>query len=280
MKVHFGIFRESSGINGGNVWAFAAELYQRGILTKEELGGIEPVWGDAKAFGELAWLMARREKIGDILAEGTYRAALKIGEMKGVDLLPYAVQYKGMEVGAHGIRSGLDYAGTWPMGYACSTQPGDHTSIASMRPGGEAARALGDVLVYCNISAGFGPMGAATALEQLYQAVTGWSMTTEDWAGIHGRRIIQIQRAALLLGGPDFVWDAVENDDNPPRWYEPLPTGPQKGAAPNRADCLEMRSEYYQSMGWDEKGIPTTEELKKLGLDSVDEALEPIRKRY
>jgi len=261
-----------SGINGGNVWAFAAELYQRGILTKGDLGGIDLAWGDAKAFAELAWLMVRRERVGDILAEGTYRAAVKIGGMKGLDLLPYAVQYKGMEVGAHGIRSGLDYAGRWPMSYACSTQPGDHTSVASMRAGGEAGGALGDSLVYCMMS-------GRGALEQLYQPITGWAMTAEDWAETHGRRIIQIQRAALLLGGPDFVWDPVEDDDNPQRWYEPLPTGPHKGAAPTRADCLEARGEYYQSMGWDENGIPTTEELTKLGLDSVDEALEGLRSR-
>mgnify|MGYP003883338711 CR=1 FL=1 len=79
-----------SGINGANVMGFAAELYQRGILTKEDLGGIELKWGDAEAFGKLAWLMAKREKIGDVLAEGTYRAALKISEMKGVDVLKYA----------------------------------------------------------------------------------------------------------------------------------------------------------------------------------------------
>jgi aldehyde:ferredoxin oxidoreductase len=259
-----------SGINGPNVWAFAAELYQRGILTKEELGGIEPEWGDTNAFAQLAWLIARREKIGDVLAEGTYRAALKIGEMKGIDLLPHAVQFKGMEVGAHGIRSGLDYAGRWPMGYACSTQPGDHTSIASMRPGGETGSALGDSLVYCNMS-------GRGALERLYHPITGWTLTAEDWANINGRRIIQIQRAALLLGGPDFIWDPAEDDDNPPRWYEPLPTGPCKGAAPDREECLQMRDEYYQTMGWDQKGIPTTEELRRLGLDSVDEALQELR---
>jgi len=76
-----------SGINGANVMGFAAELYQRGILTKEDLGGIELKWGDAEAFGKLAWLMAKREKIGDVLAEGTYRAALKISEMKGAEVL-------------------------------------------------------------------------------------------------------------------------------------------------------------------------------------------------
>jgi aldehyde:ferredoxin oxidoreductase len=143
-------------------------------------------------------------------------------------------------------------------------------STASMRPGGEAGRALGDSLVYC-------VMSGRGALEQLYQPVTGWTMTPEDWAGVHGRRIIQIQRAALLLGGPDIVWDPGEDDDNPPRWYVPLPSGPQKGRAPSREECLELRGEYYESMGWDERGVPTTKELVKLGLGSVDEALQALR---
>jgi aldehyde:ferredoxin oxidoreductase len=259
-----------SGINGPNVWAFAAELYQRGILSKEDLGGIELEWGNANAFAELAQLMVRRDKIGDVLAEGTYRAALKIGEMKGLDLLPYAVTYKGMEVGAHGIRSGLDYTGRFPMGYACSTQPGDHTSTASMRPGSEAGSALGDSMVYCSMS-------GRGVLEQLFEPITGWAMTPEDWAEVKGRRILQIQRAALVLGGPDLIWDAEEHDENPPRWYEPLPSGPQEGNAPSREECMRLRREYFEMMGWDERGIPTTEELRKLGLDTVDNALQELR---
>jgi len=64
---------------------FATGLFQRGILTKEDLGGIEPRWGDPKSMGELAKLIAYRRKIGKILAEGTYRAAKEISRIKGVD---------------------------------------------------------------------------------------------------------------------------------------------------------------------------------------------------
>ena len=261
-----------SGINAGNVMGFAAELYERGILTKEDLDGIEPKWGDVKAFEELAHLIVERRKIGDILAEGVYRAAIKISKMKGVDVLKYAVQFKGMEVGAHGIRSGLDYTGKWPMCYACSTQPGDHTSIASPKTGEDAT--LFDSLVCCMISYRAG----RELLSKFYEAITGWKLDQELWNKKRGRRIVQIQRALLLLGGPDIRWDPLRDDDNPLRWYDPLPSGPKKGSAPNREECMRMRSEYYKVMGWDENGIPTSEELKSLGLEQVDKVLQKIRK--
>ena len=261
-----------SGINAGNVMGFAAELYERGILTKEDLDGIEPKWGDVKAFEELAHLIVERRKIGDILAEGVYRAAIKISEMKGVDVLKYAVQFKGMEVGAHGIRSGLDYTGKWPMCYACSTQPGDHTSIASPKTGEDAT--LFDSLVCCMISYRAG----RELLSKFYEAITGWKLDRELWSKKHGRRIVQIQRVLLLLGGPDIRWDPLKDDDNPPRWYDPLPSGPKKGSAPDRKECMRMRSEYYKMMGWDENGIPTSEELKSLGLEQVDKVLQKLRK--
>jgi len=261
-----------SGINAGNVMGFAAELYERGILTKEDLDGIEPKWGDVKAFEELAYLIVERRKIGDLLAEGVYRAAIKINEMKGVDVLKYAVQFKGMEVGAHGIRSGLDYTGKWPMCYACSTQPGDHMSIASPKTG-EGATLL-DSLVCCML----GYRAGRELLFRFYEAITGWRLNEELWNKKYGRRIVQIQRALLLLGGPDIRWDPLRDDDNPPRWYDPLPSGPKKGSAPDREECMRMRSEYYKAMGWDENGIPTSEELKALGLEHVDKVLQKIRK--
>ena len=261
-----------SGINSANTIGFAAELFQRGILTKKDLGGIEPKWGDAKAMGELAKLIVEREAIGDVLAEGTYRAAKKISEMKGVDCMQYAVQFKGIEVGAHGIRTGHHFP---LLGYALSTQGGDHTSI-SRPPMTEAAATIGDSMVYCNISVGFGNTAIAWPF---LKAVTGWAMTLEEWMNVNGRRIIQIQRAALLLGGPDVFWDPLEDDDNPPRWYTPLPSGPYKGSAPKREDVMTERGTVYADMGWDERGIPTTEELTKLGLKDVDKAMTPLRKR-
>jgi aldehyde:ferredoxin oxidoreductase len=259
-----------SGINGPNTMAFAAELYERGILTKEDLGGVEPKWGDAKAMGELAKLITERKAIGDVLAEGTYRAAKKISEMKGVDCMQYAVQCKGVEVGAHGIRT-LEHFPV--LGYALGTQGGDHTSVG-MGSLSEAVVALGDSMVTCMFSVGF--FGRKTF--DFFKAVTGWDMSMDQWMDVNGRRIIQIQRAALLIGGPDVFWDTDKDDDNPSKWYTPLPSGPFKGSAPKREELMVQRAESYADLGWDERGIPTTAELTKLGLEDVDKAISYLRK--
>jgi aldehyde:ferredoxin oxidoreductase len=106
-------------------------------------------------------------------------------------------------------------------------------------------------------------------------AVTGFNISFNEWYEDIAKRIIQIQRAALLLGGPDTNWVGV--DQNPPRFYEPLPTGPYKGKATDPKEEEKDKKEYYSIMGWDEKGIPTSESLKKLGLQDVDKVL---RKKF
>jgi len=64
----------------------------------------------------------------------------------------------------------------------------------------------------------------------------------------------------LLLGGPDVSW-TDEDDDDPLRWYEPLPSGPRKGSVSTREALLEEKKKYYEWIGWDERCIPTSEEL-------------------
>ncbi|MBS7625200.1 aldehyde ferredoxin oxidoreductase [Candidatus Bathyarchaeota archaeon] len=264
------------GIQTGNLLSFAAELYQRGILTKEDLGGIELNWGDAKAFSELLKMIVERRGIGSILAEGTYRAALKISEIKGIDVTKYAVTCKGIAIGAHGIRSGKDYPHY--VSYPCSVQGGDHTSVAyiPLDHGNSELRAiLYDSGVVCWFN--FFSEEAYGALWGLMEAVTGWNITPEEWFNVMARRILQIQRATLLLGGPDLRWDPRIHDDVPQRWYEPLTKGPYSGKAVDKARMRENISEYYRAVGWDERGIPTSEELKRLGLDDVDKKLDEIR---
>ena len=261
------------GIQGGSVLGFSAELYQRGILTKEDLGGIDLKWGNTKAFAELARKVANREGIGDILAEGTYRAALKLSKMKGVDLLPFVVHEKGVSIGAHGIRSGKDFGSD--ISYACSVQAGDHTSMAGLPAdsSGEIADVLNDSGVYCNFN--------TFALEEdlifeFMEAVTGWKITREDWYKNKGLRILQIQRAMLLLGGRDAKWNPEKDDDNPPRFYEPLPTGPYAGKTTNRKVFEDSKQEYYEAVGWDKHGLPRPEMLRRLGLRDVEEKLRAV----
>ena len=74
------------------------------------------------------------------------------------------------------------------------------------------------------------------------------------------------QEGLLLLGGPDVRRDS-------------LPSGSKREPAPKREDRMRMRSEYYKMMGWDENGIPATEELKSLSLERADKVLQKGQKR-
>ncbi|WXG40009.1 MAG: aldehyde ferredoxin oxidoreductase C-terminal domain-containing protein [Candidatus Freyarchaeum deiterrae] len=260
------------GIQGGSVMGFAAELYEKGILTEEDLGGIKLEWGNVEAFAALAEKIALRQGIGNILAEGVYRAALKLGEMKELDLLQYAVQEKGMSIGAHGLRSGKDFISN-TIGYACSVQAGDHGSGASLPlDSGHSELSLiwHDSAVYCH----FDSMQLKDKeLFNFYETVTGRKLTREEWYNEKALRILQLQRAVLLLGGPDVKWKPKMDDDNPPRFWEPLPSGPYKGKTLDRERFEKERAEYFNAVGWDENGVPKPETLRKLGLEDLEEKL-------
>jgi len=259
------------GIQGGNTLAFAAELYQRGVVGKEDLDGIQLEWGNTKAFGELARKIAKREGLGALFAEGSYRAAVELGKKKGMNLTQYAVAEKGMAIGAHGLRSGRDFPDI--MAYACNVQAGDHTSLPSTPTeleNSEFNTILDDSGVYCSFNT------FSTGIDLIwdfFSAVTGWQELRQNWYETNALRILQMQRVMLLLGGPDLKWKANVDDDNPPRFYEPLPMGPYKGKAVNRELFEEQKQEYYEAMGWDKNGLPKPEILRKLGLDDVESKL-------
>lgn len=265
------------GIQTGSVMGFAAELYQEEILSKKDLDGIELKWGNTEAFAKLAKMIAKREGIGDLLAEGTYRAATILGKTKGKDLLKYAVQSKGIAIGAHGIRSGRDFS--TDIGYACSVQCGDHTSITDLPItgyGSEIWKILNDSAIMCN----FNTFNIDEEFKfQFYQAITGLHLNRKTWTLGGGMKTLQIQRSLLLLGGPDIKWNPKTDDDNPSRFYEPLPSGPYKGQTADRIEIREKIKKYYEEAGWDQNGIPRTETLRSLNLEKVDSAVAKLRIR-
>jgi aldehyde:ferredoxin oxidoreductase len=263
-----------SGINGPNTVAFAVELHQRGILDEEDFG-FTPIWGDPDTFDEILRMMATREKIGDVLAEGTYRAAFKIAEMKGKkpeELLKYAVHVKGIEIGAHGTRSDEDY--THDISYAASVQGGDHTSTCTDGYNEMSGAVFTDSAVFCN----FNYFGVPQSLVFDYaKAITGFPITVKRWREETGPRIVTLQRALLMLGGPDLKWEPIKDDDNPPRFYEPLPTGPYKGRTTDKQLVDERLQTYFQTLGWDERGIPTKDTLKRLDLEYLEKSMAKLR---
>ncbi|MEZ0346828.1 MAG: aldehyde ferredoxin oxidoreductase C-terminal domain-containing protein [Infirmifilum sp.] len=261
------------GIQTGNLLGLVGELYEKGIISEDDLGGIKPKWGDSEAFAQLMNLIAKREGVGKDLAEGSFRYALKISKTKGVDATRYAVHVKGIGIGAHGVRSGKDYLPSF--GYATSTQGGDHTS-APRKPytsaWGELWMTFPDSAVICAFNA------IDDLMFSFLEAITGFGITQEAWMAKNAKRILTLQRLAILLGGPDVYWQPGRDDDLPARFYEPLPSGPFKGKAVDSSELARERSEYYRFMGWDEEGIPTEETLAELGVDFAKPYLTRVKK--
>jgi aldehyde:ferredoxin oxidoreductase len=262
-----------SGINGPNTAAYAVELHQRGILNDEDFG-FKPEWGDPETFDKILRMMANREKIGDVLAEGTYRAALKIAEMKGLkpeDTMKYAVHVKGIEIGAHGTRSDADY--THDISYAANVQGGDHTSTAVDGYNDMSGAVFTDSAVFCN----FCYYGVPQELVfDMAKSITGFDIDLTKWRSETGPRIVTLQRVFLMMGGPDIIWEPIKDDDNPPRFYEPLPSGPFKGKTTDKELVDEKLQAYFDTLGWDERGIPTKETLRKLDLEFLEKSISKL----
>ncbi|GAI43832.1 unnamed protein product, partial [marine sediment metagenome] len=97
-------------ISTGMVIAFAMQCYKEGLLTKKDTGGIELTFGNKEAVFKMIENIAHREGLGDLLSQGSYLAAQKIG--KGAERFIY--QVKGQEIPMHDPRLktgvGLQYA--------------------------------------------------------------------------------------------------------------------------------------------------------------------------
>ena len=244
-------------ISLGNVCGWACEAQEKGILTAADLGGVQLKWGEADGFLKLMDLIAyRKGEIPTLLGEGLERACQKIGKSSDA----FAMQIKGIEFGAHGVRA-PDRA---PMSYAVASQGGDHTSTAS--PQGED-RMFADTVGMCS----FQGLSRDQMLEWL-QTITGFGITNDELTKVIIPRWTTMTRISLLLGGRSY-----KDDVNPPRAYTPLPEGPLKGSMVNKTLENEQKQAYYAAMGWDKQGVPTTANLQQCGFSGFDSALAPLR---
>jgi aldehyde:ferredoxin oxidoreductase len=104
------------------------------------------------------------------------------------------------------------------------------------------------------------------------QAITGFGITREELEKTMVQRWTTMNRVTQLLAG----W-TYKDDVNPPRWYEPLPEGPYKGAKVDRAIENQKKQAFYQALGWDTQGVPTTATLKAGGFEAFESLLAPLR---
>lgn len=280
------------------VIAWAMECYEKGILGKDDLDGLELNWGNYEAAFELIRKIAYREGIGDLLAEGSKRASGIIG--KGSE--KYSMNIKGQE-----LYEPLRAAKGWGLGAILSPRGGGHlrgaplTEFLGISPEeGEkffGVPTAGDrktyegkaklVIYFENFKAVVDAMNLCYNLTQwtspylinpddiskLFTAATGLSMTAEELMRV-GERIHNIEKAFNVRVG------MARKDDMPPeRFFEPIKSGPGRGERLEKEKLAGALDEYYGLRGWNvNTGLPTRTKLEELGLEEVAEELGKLRK--
>lgn len=266
-------------IEAGSLVALAMELYERGLLSKQDTGGLELTWGNWRAAMELVGQMGRREGFGASWGRGLKAVTEEIG-----GLAPdCAVQVKGMAAAAHDPRAYFSVA----LGYATSNRGACHLQAMShvfernitlpewgqeepldrFEVEGKAElvmrsqhlMALFDSLALCKFSlfAGAGP----TVLAQWLNAVCGWEMDAGELEKC-GERIFNLKRIYNNCLG------VSRKDDTLPGRLLTHQRG-EGGTVKSLPPLNLMLSEYYELRGWDQEGVPRPAKLAELGLASL-----------
>jgi len=253
-------------ISTGNTLSWAMECYEKGILSKDDLDGVELTWGNVPAMFEMVRKIVERDGIGDLLADGIRIASEKIG--KGSD--KFAMHCKGVEWGVGGAGNNRDQRETFC--YVMSDHGGVHLYGATVEAQNDFT--IADSLTICIRNIRF--LDADTVGKAL-KAATGWDYfyTREGWDRI-GHRLIILERAWNIREGlvPD------RDDILPERVFtEPLTLGPKAGTQAAIYDRNQFETDkqtWYTDRGCDAHGIPTKKTLKELELDFVIPTLEKV----
>ncbi|KYH31793.1 aldehyde ferredoxin oxidoreductase family protein [Neomoorella mulderi] len=261
-------------ISAGAAIAFAMECFEKGIVNRNDTDGLELNFGNHEAMIALLEKMAKREGLGDILAEGTARAAIRLGAES------LAIHMRGLEPAGHSAR-GLKGMG---LGYAVSTRGGSHHDprpkgeysgqIDRRTPSGKGEyvakinnmTALEDSMIMCHMAENFLGFFDLTEMHvKAINSVTGIGYDLNDVRKL-GERVWNLERAFNVREGV-----RRENDTLPNRFLtEPIPSGPSQGLYITPEVLEKMKDDYYQIRGWDLKtGIPKEAKLRELGLEDV-----------
>lgn len=265
-------------ISTGVVVSFAMELYEKGLITKKE-AGVPLEWGNDESMLELIKMIGYRRGFGDVLAEGTARAAEKIGGQS----CRFAMHVKRMEIPRQEPRTLKAFG----LGHAVSNRGADHLyalpTIDSARKVDVAKQVLPenpldeildtrnptykpDIVVftenYCAITDALGVCKFTTTETYVFMpsdfaealtALTGEKFTEEVLLRC-GERIVNLERCFNVREG------FSRKDDQLPERFLKEPLGG------STVELDKMLSKYYALRGWSDEGIPKRETLERLGL--------------
>ena len=255
-------------LSTGCTIAFAMECYEKNIINKEDTGGIDLKFGNSEEMLRMLDKIAKREDIGDVFAEGTKIAALKLKNgsesfamnVKGLEFAAWMPQrMKGIALtfatsnrGACHKRApvGLEITGQIPM------------DSIGQKP--ELVREIQDKVnaIFTLISCRFAEFEYPVSLfVDLLNSATGMDYTEEEFIKT-GEMIWNMEKIFNLNSGMTRADDWL-----PGRCFEKLPD--------IQEDCIPLTNEnlnvmidrYYEIRGWDSNGVPTKDTLKRLGIE-------------
>ena len=255
-------------ISTGATIAAAMELYEKGYLPKDMIEkGPEQKFGSSEAIVYYTWAIGNRVGLGDKLAEGSYRFAESLGHPE------LSMTVKKQELPAYDPRGAQGHG----LEYATSNRGGCHVRGYMISPEILGAPEKLDpqqiegkenwVKIFQDLTAVIDAAGLClftsfalglSDYADLINAATGFGYTDEELLMV-GERIWNMERDFNIKAGI-----GPEHDTLPKRLLEePMPDGPNKGQV---VKISEMLPKYYKVREWDEKGYPTEEKLKRLGL--------------
>jgi aldehyde:ferredoxin oxidoreductase len=247
-------------ISMGNVIGFLMEAYEKKLIDRQFLDGIDLTWGNVDAVRQIIRKTAYQEGVGKKAALGIKYLAKIIGQGSA----DFAIHVKGKELAAWNVHAdpgkSICYA-TSNRG-ACH-QNGDTVTIQNFR-------AMVDSLSICRFATDNGKTMApgldAETLAGILESTTGspWSAEALLQAG---ERIFNLEKIFNYREG--FRRD----DDNlPDRFFkEPLTAGPEEGKVIDRVQFEKDLDAYYTERGWDPiTSKPKRTKLKELSIDKYE----------
>ena len=266
-------------ISTGVTISFAMECYEKGFLTNSQTNGITLDFGNSQALLTTIEFIAQRKGIGDLLAEGSKRAAKQLGK----DAEALLVQVKGQEVPMHDPRPRRGQG----LGYAVSPTGADHEHniydnlyvqhipretrglgviepVTALDMGPKKARqfyyistwnSLDNILCLCM----FVPW-TVTQKTNIVKYVTGWDTSAFELMKA-SERAINLTRVFNIREGFHR-----EDDNLPPRLMQPKTNGALSNVSISPNEFEKLKSTYYAMAGWDSQGVPTAEKLEELEI--------------
>jgi aldehyde:ferredoxin oxidoreductase len=253
-------------LSTGLMIAFAMELFQRGILTEQDTGGIPLTWGDHEKYANhVKWLDEVTDFRSDLGRALNYSVATR-GACHLRGLPTYSV-WEDSEL------KKLFEEKYWNKKFK-SPKATDFQAYDPVRADivmlSETICCAADTLEICKFNSEWMAQESVNleAMAKLVSMVTNLDIGIDPLKETMDR-CWQIERAFSVREGI-----SAKDDIPSPRYFEPMPSGPQKGKKLERKPFEELLQSYYKKRGWDQNGIPTRTKLESLGLKKVADNLE------